>query len=92
MEKDTTYNQMLNENRSKDLYTVIINYRDGRPDKVYKIGLTEAQVKRLILDKMTPAERDQCNVFGFGQLRLTDKQNNNGLKIFNEAKGKNAKK
>ena len=84
--------QTLIERRNKDLYTVIIAYSDGRPDKVYRVGLTEAQIKKVIVDKMTPEERQKCTVIGFGQLRLSNVSENNGFKIFHEREGNNAKK
>ena len=76
------------ESREKkgELFTVIINYRDKRPDKVYRIGLTADQVQKKIIDKMTSEERKGCTVIGFSNFRTADKNNPEGFRTFHSYK------
>ncbi len=65
-----------------ELFTVIIAYRDKRPDKVYRIGLTADQVQKKIIDKMTLEEKKGCTVIGFSNFRTADKGNPEGFRTF----------
>lgn len=70
---------------TQERFTVVITYRDGRPDKSYSFQLSEKQIKNLVA-KMTPQERAQCSVIGFSNLRIADKDDDPSVRMFHSYK------
>ncbi|PKM69857.1 MAG: hypothetical protein CVU94_01960 [Firmicutes bacterium HGW-Firmicutes-19] len=70
---------------TQERFMVVISYRDKRPDKAYPLQLSEKQVKNIV-EKMTPQERAQCNVIGFSNLRIADKDDDPSVRLFHSYK------